>query len=358
MVSTRNWSDAPAEIIEAIAERLASIEDCASFRGVCRSWRSAVLNLPLSDISSKSLPWIMFPRYSSRQGHTFWSVSMKKFYKLNLPDGTGRVLSGSQYGYLVLSRGPHLEIFNPLTSVSLPLPPLSTLRGYTSDGSYSFNKIILAASHAKDRFLVFVIFSGKGKLAFTRLGDKTLRAVNVAFKSYDDILHMNNQVYVVDTDGRVIQFNIRSHCPTGTEFASPPAGIQAFGGDTRTFYLVEILGKLYMVLKLKIRGNEYRSSHFFRVFKLDLDTREWEEVFTLGDYAIFVGCSASFSLLVSQNPELKSSICFMERYFGHRPGSRNMGIFNLETRDLVALDPEYNVVNFFWIPLWLIPNFC
>lgn len=356
MKSTRNWSAAPPEIIGLIADRLHTIEDYASFRGVCTSWRSAVLIQPHPDITSKTLPWIMF--HQGIVSQNFWSLSVDKFYKFNLPENTNRVLTGSHYGWLVLSRPRHVEIFNPVTRISLPLPLLSTLEGHILDGSYFLNKVILATTGIH-QFLVFIIFPGEGKVIFTRPGDIVWMTVNIPHRSYDDILHMDNAFYAVDTEGRLIHLEITDGSPVGVgvELALPRDDIGVGEGDVRTFYLVEILGQLYMVLKFKLRVDEYRSKHVLRVFKLDSETRKWDEVFTLGEYAVFVGCTTSFSLLVSKYPESRSSIYFMDRTFWHRRGSRNMGVFNLETKTSAALDPDYGVVHFFCTPFWFIPSY-
>lgn len=381
--SIRNWSNVPPELIGLVAECLDSIEDSVSFRGVCRSWRSAVLNYPMcKNVSSKTFTWMVFPQYwhgdDEDEGkaladiHHFFSLSAGKYYKFSLPEVTNRIVSGSPYGWLVLFHKPHMEIFNPLTRIHLPLPLLSTIQGYaTSNGMHYFRKVVLvmstSSSPAKDRFRVFLIFGGdwkvgSGKLAFSRPTDGAWTLVDLPVTFYDDILHLNNEVYIIDRQGLLRRFDVTSPNPIAIEFALPP-GIEAEENDEYNFYLVEMLNELIMVIKFKFDDLSYHhmftsyNTYFFRVFKLHLDTQIWEEMFSLGDYAIFLG-QTSYSLLASEYPESKSSIYFTDRSSWFMQPRGDTGIYNLETKSLVALDPG-DVTGFgYGAPCWFIPNLC
>ncbi|KAF5198635.1 hypothetical protein FRX31_011778 [Thalictrum thalictroides] len=62
MVSSRNWSELPHELLEYIAELLPTFEDYLSFVGVCRSWRSILVARLHYAFIRKSFPWLMLPQ--------------------------------------------------------------------------------------------------------------------------------------------------------------------------------------------------------------------------------------------------------------------------------------------------------
>lgn len=430
----KNLSDALPELIGLIAERLDTLEDCLRFGAVCKTWQSVVRDLLKCNVTSKTLPWVMFSRCSYAEcedllgecedllveaeescdeaeescdedeeddvthfhkyhepeqdydtdAHSFFSLSADRYYELYLPEAFDSCFSGSPYGWIVLRKRPQMEIFNPVTHARLPLPPLTTIEGYetTSASQYFFaRKVEIAklpssssAAPANDGFIVFAIFDAsifqkKRKPAYARPGDKAWTLIDIPVSNYEDILLLNNQVYVIDEEGIVKQFDMISQSPVGEYALDPGAvGIEVDEDDEYRYYLVDILGELYMVVKIECYDNYCTEEegvvygfdnqfHFsFKVFKLDLGTRRWKEVFTLGDYAIFVG-RTSFSLLVSGFPESKSCIYFTDHDFGEKRRSGNAGVFKLGTKQLKALVFTGYIGKLDTPPFWFIPNF-
>lgn len=93
-----------------------------------------------------------------------------------------------------------------------------------------------------------------------------------------------------------------------------------YEGDTLTDYAVEPL-----VCPYKTCG--------FRVFKVDVDKREWVDVEGLSDFALFLGGNESLMVSSVENGELKgNSIYFTDDYWerfeeDYSYGGHDMGVF-------------------------------
>ncbi|KAL5698950.1 SWR1-complex protein 3 [Ranunculus cassubicifolius] len=365
-----DWSQAPQEILGSIAERLNSIEDYLRFGGVCRSWRFVTLDHRRFRFSPKTLPWLMFPLHKKDEdgkdidNPNFFSLSDVKFYKRSLPEARGCCFSGSKYGWLILFGDGRIELYNPLTRnrIGLPLP-------YTN---YRVQKGFLSMPSSitspKDQFLVVVNFFKE--LAFIRPGDTTWTTIEIPVTNNSDIIQLNDVFYIIDSDGIIRTFDIRSPKPAATEFMLPPEDIQS---DQLSFYLVGLRGELHMVVKYHLsemftEGHHFmpgsrpfaeHQTYYFRVFKLDLSTKKWKEVFTLGDYTIFVGRNTSIYLLATDFVDCsRSSIYFADSWMGDDLSTGDIGIFNLETEGMEALFTGKDVVGLYSTPVWFTPSLC
>ncbi|CAL1410586.1 unnamed protein product [Linum trigynum] len=72
----------------------------------------------------------------------------------------------------------------------------------------------------------------------------------------------------------------------------------------------------------------------FRVYKLNKDTNEWDQVQTIGDYALFLGTNSPACLSTKDNLGLKSNCIYFtddnfNSHFRHRHGGHDMGIYHL-----------------------------
>ncbi|KAF5205418.1 ascorbic acid mannose pathway regulator [Thalictrum thalictroides] len=413
MVTRRNWSQLPQELQELIIRKLSTFEDYLSFVGVCQSWRSNLVSRHHYTFFQKTLPWLMLPEpqveddgitYEEddlvideddhNETRSFFSLSRNKVYHFDLPQAVGCHCWGSPYGWLVTCSDGNMSILNPLSNVCVALPPLSSLRNYSS--SHSVRKVVLAISPASNtssatplvnQFVALVMFSGDKKLAFARPGDRAWTTVNSSSALYEDTVHINDQFYAIDVEGVVCRFDI-STTPNqvSLHFACLPGEIDMEEGCR--FYLVEMLGELHMVARffyLQGRYLEYyhleharpfeehhhAQTSSFQVFKLDLCTKEWKEVHTLGDYAFFLGNNTSFSLRVSEYPGCQSdAIYFTDDYKWestlHMEGQHgkegmesiglDMGVFDLKTKRVKPFYDSDDVPTFLAPPIWITPN--
>ncbi|KAL5698956.1 hypothetical protein ACHQM5_029925 [Ranunculus cassubicifolius] len=370
-----DWSQAPNELLGLIAERLNSIEDYVRFGAVCLSWRFVTLDQRRRNFSPKTLPWLMFPLCEDAdedgkciKNPDFFNLSVDKYYTLTLPEARNCCLTGSPYGWLILLGKGRVEIYNPLTRVRIPLPQPFKKK---QRGIYNIVRLFMPPSSITfsiNHFIV-VVDTSEG-LSFIRAGDLAWTPIKIEALDYTDMLHLNNELYIVDSEGVIRRFDITSSNPVATEFMLPPEDIDCEG---YTFYLVELLGELHMVGQYDAFEMIEESHHFvigsrvfdddhtyyFRVFKLDLSTKKWEEVFTLGDYTLFVGRTSSFSIRASDFENCsRGCIYFNDILNGGWHATGDIGIFDLETDGMEVLFTGEEDINLYSCPAWFIPSLC
>ncbi|KAL5730499.1 hypothetical protein ACHQM5_003308 [Ranunculus cassubicifolius] len=387
MVSRRDWSLVPSEILELIIERLTCIEDYVRFGGVCQSWRSVVVNRRRPAFLLEALPWLLLPQKEDKP--LARSAPVKKIHRLHLPEVHDCDCWGSPYGWLVVKDGKEMKCFNPLSKAFVALPLLSSIENY--DHSYSVRKVVLSSPSSSpvsikvDQFVAMIIFSGARDLAFARPGDRVWTTIKTPVDSVsEDILQMNNDLYVVGTDGIVMHSDTANPIKEAHHFASPPY----LHIDDHRFYLLEFLSELHMVVRFfrfkPICLEYYHVEHArpfedhhdarttsFEVFKLDLVTKRWRKIYSLGDYAFFLGNNSSFSVRVSDRPGFKSNCIYFTDDYDHesmtydqgycsdqglKSRGLDMGIFSLRTRNMEPFYTSDEVVSFSSLPVWITPN--
>ncbi|CAL4901160.1 unnamed protein product [Urochloa decumbens] len=121
--TTMSWSDLPADIAAAVANRLTEVADLARFRSVCPSWRSA----SSSHAARRRVPLLLLPDRSA------WSPADDSLREIPLPAaGCRSFLFASNHGWtLAVSSGDlSAALVHPFTGASSDLPPLpATCRG-------------------------------------------------------------------------------------------------------------------------------------------------------------------------------------------------------------------------------------
>ncbi|PIA45855.1 hypothetical protein AQUCO_01600238v1 [Aquilegia coerulea] len=191
------------------------------------------------------------------EARSFYSLSKNKVHQLNLPEAVDCRCWGSPYGWLVTLHSEKMNILNPLSNVSVALPPLSTIKNYEEfPSAYSVRKVVLAISSSplsstttlEDQFVALVIFSRQQNVAFAKPGDRAWTIINNSSAINEDILHFNDQFYVVDVEGDVWRFDIKVPNQNAVKFAYSPGDIGLEEGCR--FYLVELFGELHMVVRL------------------------------------------------------------------------------------------------------------
>ncbi|KAL5699017.1 hypothetical protein ACHQM5_029977 [Ranunculus cassubicifolius] len=375
MVVKRNWSGLPKELLQLIVERIKSIEVYVRFGGVCKAWGSVAVKRPRCTVLREQVPWLMLSKdpYSEEANpdtHSFFRLSDNKVHHLDLPDSKHSQCWGSPYGWLVIRRNEQMRLLNPLSKVSVALPPLSSLDDYYP--GLSMHKVVLTISttptslttRLEDKFVVLIIFVGNHGIAFARPGDRAWGTVELNPKGVCmlqiinlDILYSNNRFYITTWNGEINCFDISSANPVLMDFSYYVANAL-----NKHFYLVDISGEVHLVERiLKTRKRlplysplemkPFNCTHRFRVHKLNLSTRKLEELDTLGDYAVFLGNNTSFSLLVSDNSGCKrNSIYFTDDHDmeDRRAGpggvqGLDMGIYSFETGEV---EPLYTCYDF------------
>ncbi|KAK9012734.1 hypothetical protein V6N11_040771 [Hibiscus sabdariffa] len=119
------WDQLHISISGLIFERL-DLEDRIRFNLVCKQWSK----------NTKQTPqplWLMLPYEPNNKYLNFFDMCDGKVRKLNLPESVqGGWFCGCSKGWLFLALGTTLDnlqsfLFDPITRVQIPLPPLSTI---------------------------------------------------------------------------------------------------------------------------------------------------------------------------------------------------------------------------------------
>ncbi|KAK8577148.1 hypothetical protein V6N13_122141 [Hibiscus sabdariffa] len=212
-------------------------------------------------------------------------------FELDLPEIRGRRCWESPYGWLVTC-GIDLEIllFNPLSRASLPLPSLRTFPSYDKEHwtdrppedycKYYIRKLILTSSpEASESDCIVVAIYSCVSLALARPGDKIWTPIV-------------GNIQVVDAIYFRVQFS--------------PSHPHDFDRQ----YIFDLAGNLCVVARGIIPfvyddgddddddddDKQYLRTVEFKIFKLDMHTKSWEEIFSLDDHSLFLGNCSTFAV--------------------------------------------------------------
>ncbi|KAL2903653.1 hypothetical protein RDABS01_002363, partial [Bienertia sinuspersici] len=275
-------------MLEKIAGKCMSInlKDYVMFSCVCRSWHEAATVVKSNNII---LPWLMLSNDDGDKRNLF-DLSIKKCYNLSLPETRNRNCYGTGSGW-ILTVGLDLEIhlFNPLTRDLLhDLPPPT--RGVVV--IYGESDFVAAATPEDTEWTPIIDAIDVGDVAYCPTLGLTLFVQGSGFVSYCDLYQLllsNNKSPL-----RLV------------DYASPSKQISKLGNPKicrsilEKFYLLESFGDILMVKRSYDKDTVMTDG--FEVYKLDLQTKQWEEVVDLGDVVLFVGNSPATSVKASCFP--------------------------------------------------------
>ncbi|XP_043705358.1 putative F-box protein At5g55150 [Telopea speciosissima] len=382
-----NWSELCNDILGLIVDQFSAIEDIAHFGEVCRSWRS--VSVEKWDFSIAA-PWLMLAEKEDSDNRGFYSLSTQKVYHLNLPEARGRKC-WSSWGWLItLGLDLEINLLNPFSRsrVQIRLPPQPTLpEQYRVEVNPEFirrafiQKAILSSrpsrSSAKtthssceeeeeddEKCVVMAIIGDYMKLAFLRLGDEVWTPVD-SHIGIANVVYLNGQFYAINNKGELLIVDISSHQPKTIELAKPPEDLNTYA----YFYLVELVGELFMLARDVFEGDESKKfgdyiheTEGFDVYKFNYDNRKWTQVTkSLDNHALFVGDNSSFAVLPSNHLHLgcePNCIYFTDDdTFGLRKGrgGKDMGVFRMETEEV---DDHYvgpDILSRICTSLWICP---
>ncbi|KAL8106628.1 putative F-box protein At5g55150 isoform X1 [Apium graveolens] len=445
MAYSVNWTELPKDLVVSVAHRLSFLEEFFQFTAVCKSWKSATeahkpLCLPMrypllllaeevapgairfdgvydqdysdtdtdedkdedEDVGEKEDFDTIFLRWKASYDYLknsigssrgLYSLLSMKTYNIELPEAAGRLILGTNKGWLVtLGRDLQINLLHPLLRHQVSLPPMLTFprqyryhEGYTPEEAtdqfiqkvamssrlLTCNTDVSLCQHRSTPSpIVMAVYGASGFLGFARLGDKVWTDVNVPSRSFHDIIYHDGSFYAVDHRGDVYVCcidNDKERGPRGTKIAS----LECDSLDQK--YLVEPLsgsGLLLVVRYNKIKQIEHNigievkyGTTDFVVWRLDLkysDSVETPsctltEVNNLGNEAIFVGRASSLSVSSSEIVR-PNSIYFTddnsEAYY-RIGGGHDMGIFDIERG---TIEPHFhgNSIHPISPPLWYI----
>ncbi|KAF6146100.1 hypothetical protein GIB67_033459 [Kingdonia uniflora] len=379
-----NWAELPPELIGLVLKRLIAhdVYDYLSFRAVCHPWRSVASEKHnYAGVSVCKIPWLMMAEKENSDVRSFYSLSNNKFYNIHLPEARGRRCWGSPDGWLItLGIDREMHLLNPLTHVQIRLPSQTTFGDQYPEKSSFTSEVVreifirkaiqlsTPTSTTNGNCIVIAIYSQWGKLAIAKPTDKTWTTLESPFAHYYDVISFKDQVYAIDSYGILRICDITGIQPNVVDFASP---IKNYKGCD-TLYLVEISGELHLIIRYVFREEDWEDGEpennsvtlgtcFFEIYKMDICTRQWEELDGSSEHALFLGTNCSFSLSVAEYPELKGNCVYFtddDVDSWDCEAGRYTGIYNFENKIVEFIDLGLDMHSTFSPPLWITPNLC
>jgi hypothetical protein len=379
------WTELPPEIIETISKKLTIYADYLRFRCISRTFLSSIPKNPLH--LPPQLPCLILSHQS------FFDLSTHKTHLFNhpLPSHNRTRFCGSSHGFLViLDQTPQIRIFNPITHVTLFLPPINTFPNvisfdYSNIGREYFvrnpsgdlvyfnlkqmcnsfiRKIVLSSSPSQnDEFIAFAIVASNdtNNLAFCKKGyDSWILLSEEIYHFWEDVVYHNGLFYAVSKGGTIAVCDIEV---PRVSIIHTTASVE-FNGDI--FYTVFSGEEMLLVTRILEQDFSDAGDMFvyrtvgFEVFKMDWNVMTWNKIETLGDKALFVGGNSS--VCFSANDFVgccADCIYFTDDYSESNHddvrGKHDFGIFRLRDWTVDPLLPSYSRLGC-PLPVWISPN--
>ena len=389
-----DWSSLHYDLLVLIVRRIPLYDDFIAFGGVCQSWRFSLKQYSTSQRIPKT-PCLML---AEKEGSSY----LRGFFSLNLslskgiggmtrqvllPQAYGKMCFSSQGWLITIGKNLRIKLLHPFLRLQIKLPHMRTLfhqeikhldKPVTWSYAAFFDKIVLSASPSETSdYVVMAIYGAYEKFAFCRHGDKSWTKIRTKFpflECFLDVVYYNNnnKFYCVDNQGGVFACDIRSPDPglTSTPVTTLPEELAHRISDVTLFYLVESSGTLLLVsqqldlLVPPVWGegiNEYWTKGFI-VFEVGLDGREWNELKSLDNRALFLGHNSSISVEAFDfSGCIPNCIYFTDSFSDSSNmripggGGRDMGIYNMLDGSIQPCYPGQSRSNV-TPPMWVVPS--
>ncbi|KAF7087305.1 hypothetical protein CFC21_090506 [Triticum aestivum] len=295
------WSDLPDDLLQLVYSKVAGPLNRVRFAAVCRSWRACAITSPHA--SPPVLPWLIFIDTREDVNKTkVYCPEDGRVFRMSLPSqAVGKRFVGAHDGgwVAVLGHDMQLAVVNLFSGVEMPL--LAKNMCYLG-GWYNIRKIVFSESPTSSDCILATVTSGNN-VALCRIGCPNRGWTEKQLGLYlVDIVFCNEQLYGLTISEELIKFEIGVDKDGRAVLSSKPHAMSIRarpGGITQLNNIIELHGKLVMVVRSL--SDEAFLEPFFKVFELvdESDAYKWEEVTSLGDYAIFLGKAWSKAVCVS-----------------------------------------------------------
>ncbi|OMO61425.1 hypothetical protein CCACVL1_23519 [Corchorus capsularis] len=293
----RDWAGIPCDLLcQIVGKSDLLIDDCIRTSAVCRSWQ-ACLEQPKFPVC------LMLAENEDEDNNMrcFCTASEDKVMERELPELRGRRCWGTPFGYLVT--------FDE--GFAFPTP-----EGFRR---FFLHKFAFSSSDpTSPDFVVMAIFTSRQVLlGFAKPGDEAWTTIGDGSDAFalDDVTYFNGSFFAVSSRGLLLKCqDLDGPSPKCVEFTKSP-GYENDDDDSvyPQQYIVDLNGHLCMILRMlgsddiknsagEIVYPDVNVTWEFVIFKLDMQSRNWERMVSLGDWCLFLGNCCTFCVLATHYP--------------------------------------------------------
>ncbi|XP_022720195.1 uncharacterized protein LOC111278024 [Durio zibethinus] len=275
---------------------------------------------------SQPYPWLVISHGEFVQRQTFFNISQHRYYTKIIPEMCNKQICCSSFGWLVLLDlvSSDCSLLNLISMETIQLPPFNMkfdtciLTAPPSDP----NCHILFFNYIEDEFIF--CFPGACEFSKQKLEDDVVISVTT-FGGKTYCISSEYCLLTLEFEGSSLRFTKLS---VKTESKLFNFTIQ------RKKYLVEFSGKLLLVCKIySLRLYEWAS--YFEVFRFDFCEREWVEVKSIGNNAIFLADQCYGSCYsVAEEFDIKGNSIYYTQC-----EDRNIYVYDLEDQSVTTYLP-------------------
>ncbi|KAK2446587.1 hypothetical protein QL285_017372 [Trifolium repens] len=292
---------------------------------------------------------------------SFFDLSTNKFHHLNLPL-LGRIC-GSSHGWLVILKQTFLRLelilLNPITGATLSLPSLKTYSDlvakvfHHSDNNLHLIKVVLSSNPSlNDDFVAFAILNCSD-FVFCKKGYNSWVLLNHASANnyrWIDAVYKDGSFFVTSINGIIAVCDIEG----SRVFLHENTSISSY--LINSCYTVLAGEDMLLVKQLNDTDSTVTG---FKIFKMDLNMLEWEEVQTLGEYSLFIGKNSSLCFSAADFVGFRPNCIYFttnlvrERHFSFTI----YNLYNLSNHLIKPFSCYPIYLNFLLgYPIWVTPN--
>ncbi|EOY10059.1 Uncharacterized protein TCM_025447 [Theobroma cacao] len=227
---------------------------------------------------SQPYPWLVISHGKYNQRQTFFSVSQHRYYTKIIPEMRNKLICGSSFGWLVLVDrvSPNCFLLNLSSMETIQLPPLN----------FKLAIGILTAPPSDPNCRILLI-DGNHDFIFCSPGDSEFSKQKVEDFLYS-MTTLGGKIYCLTLpEYSLLTMEFEGSSLRFTKLNTIRNESNIFHIEDNRSYLIEFFGEMLLVCKyLSLKSFEW--THDIGVFKFDFCGREWVEVKSIGDNAIFL----------------------------------------------------------------------
>ncbi|XP_047311264.1 F-box protein SKIP23-like [Impatiens glandulifera] len=397
------WADLPKELLETLFTSFVGIDNLR-VRAVCTSWRSSIPPSQKQNFQSYILP---FPVNLADNGPTitgasYFELTESTVFCLEPSDENLDSSSSARNHWLVKveesSKGT-LKILNPLSErrVHRKRSPkvINLLEIRTTQVCKAYNlqlvnpsirfcpyfiqnyakKVVVLPSPCSSSLGEAVAIDIYGQLWHAKSGDKTWTQLSKGNSSFVDLLNHMDGFYVTEKKGKTVMYD------STFKEAMVSSSIESDGcrkhlvnsSETGELFLIDIILDIDRRRNIRSQTGGYNGPHEpaqspyyhtaieIKIYKLNEEKHEWEEVKNLDDRVVFAGEDCSYMISNVKVSGFKDNcVYFTDRHYFKDVGSddelvevllgHNIGVFDLESGKLGPLSLFREYAPLFWPP--------